>query len=237
MALAKKRVLMVEDDVKTADIVRVYLEKDGYAVTLAYDGQGGLRAARADQPDLIVLDLLLPGLSGTEVCRALRKESRVPIIMLTALTTELDKLLGLELGADDYVTKPFSPRELVARVRAVLRRTLEPASPKRDEKGAGSVIRTHGEVTVNLNQHTVAVRGQEVHLTPTEFRLLAVLVGEPGRAFSRSQLVEKAFGYDYDGLDRTVDVHVLNLRRKIELDPLHPQYIRTVYGTGYKFGA
>ena len=140
MALAKKRVLMVEDDVKTADIVRVYLEKDGYAVTLAYDGQGGLRAARSDQPDLIVLDLLLPGLSGTEICRALRKESRVPIIMLTALTTELDKLLGLELGADDYVTKPFSPRELVARVRAVLRRTLEPASPKRDEKGAGSVI-------------------------------------------------------------------------------------------------
>lgn len=231
MPLVRKRVLVVEDDVKTAEIVRMYLEKDGYSVTTAYDGKEGLNAARADQPDLIVLDLLLPGLSGLEVCRTLRSQSAVPIIMLTALSTEPDKLNGLDLGADDYVTKPFSPRELTARVRAVLRRTTEEGVFR------GPTTLTYGDVTVNLQQHTVVVRGQEVHLTPTEFRILAALIGEPGRAFSRSQLVEKALGYDYDGMDRTVDVHVLNLRRKIELDPYQPEYVRTVYGIGYKFGA
>jgi len=230
MPPVRKRVLVVEDDVKTAEIVRMYLEKDGYSVTMAYDGKEGLNAARTDQPDLIVLDLLLPGLSGLEVCRTLRSQSAVPIIMLTALSTEADKLNGLDLGADDYLTKPFSPRELAARVRAVLRRTVEEGVSR------GPITLTYGDIMVNLQQHTAVVRGQEVHLTPTEFRILATLIGEPGRAFSRSQLVEKALGYDYEGMDRTVDVHVLNLRRKIELDPYHPEYLRTVYGIGYKFG-
>ena len=225
-----KRVLVVEDDVKTADIVRMYLEKDGYRVATAYDGPGGLEAARSDKPDLIVLDLLLPGLSGLDVCRTLRSESDVPIIILTALSTEQDKLNGLDLEADDYVTKPFSPRELVARVRTVLRRTREEALFR------GTETLTQGDVSLELKHHTVAVRGQEVHLTPTEFRILTVLVREPGRVFSRSQLVEKALGYDYEGMDRTVDVHILNLRRKIEPDPYCPQYICTVYAMGYKFG-
>lgn len=241
MPSARKRVLLVEDDAKTADIVRMYLEKAGYSVTTAFDGKQGLNAARTDQLDLVVLDLLLPALSGMDLCRILRRESDVPIIMLTALSTEADKLNGLDLGADDYVTKPFSPRELVARVRAVLRRTSDPSYIPPWEEGNGGRSRgpstlTYSDVTLNLQQHTIAVRGQEVHLTPTEFRLLAALVSEPGRVFSSSQLVERALGYDYDGMDRTVDVHVLNLRRKIELDPNHPQYVRTVYGVGYKFG-
>ena len=230
MSPDRKRVLVVEDDFKTADIVRMYLEKDGYSVITAYDGREGLEAARASKPDLVVLDLLLPGLDGLNVCRTLRNESDVPIIMLTARSTEQDRLNGLDLGADDYVTKPFSPRELVARARAVLRRTPEEAIFR------GPETLTHGDVTLDRRQYTVAVRGQKVHLTPTEFRILTALIREPGRVFSRSQLVEKALGYDYDGMDRTVDVHILNLRRKIEPDPFHPEYICTVYGMGYKFG-
>jgi DNA-binding response OmpR family regulator len=227
----RKRVLVVEDDIKTAEIVRAYLKRDGYDVVTAHDGREGLAAARNDSPDLIVLDLLLPGLSGLDICRSLRSESMVPIIMLTALSTEPDKLAGLDLGADDYITKPFSPRELAARVRAVLRRTAEEkATP------AKNGVLTYGDVSLNLEQCAVMVRGREIYLTPTEFRILAVLVREPGRVFNRTQLVEKALGYDYDGMDRTVDVHILNLRRKIEQDPNHPEYIRTVYGMGYKFG-
>ncbi len=230
MTPAQKRVLIVEDDVKTADIVRVYLENAGYSVVTALDGEEGINAARTTSPDLIVLDLLLPELSGIEVCRAIRNESQVPIIMLTALSTVHDKLTGLELGADDYITKPFSPRELVARVRAVLRRSAEEGDADRADSLA------YGKVLLDLEQCTATVGDQIVHLTPTEFRILAVLVRQPGRVFSRSQLVEKALGYDSEGMDRTVDVHVLNLRRKIEEDANHPQYIRTVYGMGYKFG-
>lgn len=230
MPLAQKQVLVVEDDVKTADIVRAYLETDGYRVVTVHNGEDGLNAARRNPPDLVVLDLLLPQLSGIDVCRALRNESPVPIIMLTALSTERDKLGGLDLGADDYMTKPFSPRELVARVRAVLRRTAE------ENGGRSSESLVYDKLTLDLEQCTVVIGSQTVHLTPTEFRILAVLVREPGRVFSRSQLVEKALGYDYDGMDRTVDVHILNLRRKIEDDPNHPQYIRTIYGMGYKFG-
>jgi DNA-binding response OmpR family regulator len=230
MAAAKRRILVVEDDHKTADLVRLYLERDGYWVLTAYDGSEGLDVAREWKPDLVVLDLLLPGFNGMEVCRTLRNESEVPIIMLTALSTEQDKLGGLDLGADDYVTKPFSPKELVARVHAVLRRTIEDSIysvPSGVERG---------ELKIDFHQHNVKVRERDVHLTPTEFRILAALVREPGRVFSRSQLVDKALGYDFEGMDRTVDVHVLNLRRKIEVDANSPRYVMTVYGMGYKFG-
>ncbi len=230
MATAGQQVLVVEDDFKTANIVRAYLEKDGYRVATVHDGREGLAAARDNPPDLIVLDLLLPGLSGIDVCRTLRSESTVPIIMLTALSTVPDRLNGLGLGADDYVTKPFSPRELVARVRAVLRRAEE----QRDS--GESEILSFGDVSLDLEQCRLSVRGQRAHLTPREFKILTVLMREPGRVFSRSQLVEKALGYDFDGTDRTVDVHILNLRRKIEQDPNRPQYIQTVYGMGYRFG-
>ncbi len=229
MPLAQKRVLVVEDDVKTADIVRLYLERDGYRVSTCHDGTEGLNTARADPPDLIVLDLLMPGLSGLDLCRTLRGESSVPIIMLSALSTEQNKLTGLDLGADDYLTKPFSPRELVARVRAVLRRAPE-------DPLAGAKPLVSGPVSLDPGQRTVSVRGREVHLTPSEFNILAVLLREPGRVFSRSQLVEQALGFDFEGVDRTVDVHVLNLRRKMELDPNRPEHLRTVYGVGYKFG-
>ena len=230
MSASAKRILVVEDDRKIADIVRLYLQRDGHLVTIAYDGAEGLEAARSERPDLVILDLLLPGMNGLDVCRSLRLESRAPIIMLTALGTEQDKLEGLDLGADDYVTKPFSPRELVARVRAVLRRAPE-------STGAGETLQpplTFGELALDLDRHTARVGEAEVRLTPTEFRILAVLMQEPGRLFNRGKLVEKALGYDYDGMDRTIDVHILNLRRKIEAGPDSPQYIRTVYGMGYK---
>ncbi len=229
MPPAPKRVLVVEDDVKTADIVRVYLERDGYQVSTCHDGTEGLNSAQSSPPDLIVLDLLMPGLSGLDLCRILRRESSVPIIMLTALSTEQNKLTGLDLGADDYLTKPFSPRELVARVRAVLRRSPE-------EAPSGAKTLAVGQVSLDPGRRTVSVHGQEVYLTPSEFQILEVLLREPGRVFSRSQLVEQALGFDYEGMDRTVDVHVLNLRRKIELDPNRPEHVRTVYGVGYKFG-
>lgn len=234
MPAVRKRVLIVEDDHKTADIVRLYLERDGYDVTCSDDGKKGLEAVRHSPPDLVVLDLLLPGMSGLDVCRAIRSDFDLPIIVLTALSTEQDKLDGLDLGADDYITKPFSPRELAARVRAVLRRT----SDEDEFPGSQGVTQqlTFEDLTLDLARHVVKVGMGEAHLTPTEFRILAVLMREPGRLFSRSQLVEKALGYDYDGLDRTVDVHVLNLRRKVEPDPNQPRYIRTVYGLGYKLG-
>jgi DNA-binding response OmpR family regulator len=189
-----------------------------------------LAAARESSPDLIVLDLLLPELGGQDLCRILRSESPVPIVMLTALSTEPDRLAGLDLGADDYVSKPFSPRELVARVRAVLRRSSLEVSRR------GSTTLNFPGLSLDLERCTIYLNGEEVRMTPTEFRILAALAREPGRVFSRSQLVEKALGYDYDGMERTVDVYVLKLRRKIERDPNHPEYIRTVYGMGYRFG-
>ena len=229
MAIARRRVLIVEDDHKTADIVRLYLERDGYAVTSVYDGMAALEAARAEPPDLVILDLLLPRMNGLDVCRRLRSECAAPVIMLTALSTEQDKLAGLELGADDYVTKPFSPRELCARVKAVLRRTSE-------SMDALQLPLTYADLFLDPERHVVTVAGIAAHLTPTEFQILAILLREPGRLFNRSQLVERALGYDYEGLDRTVDVHIRNLRRKIEPDPDSPTYIRTVYGIGYKLG-
>ena len=193
----------------------------------AYDGQEALDTARRKQPDLIVLDLLLPELDGADVCRLLRAESRVPIVMLTARSTDDDKLLGLDIGADDYITKPFNPRELVARVRAVLRRSTPEEEPAEDV--------AFGDLTISFRRHEVFVSGRTVNLTPTEFRLLETLVKEPGRAFSRADLLDRAFGYDYDGVERTVDVHIMNLRRKIEPEPGRPRYVATVPGLGYRF--
>ena len=229
MASRRRKILVVEDDPKTSEIIRLYLEGDGYQVLSAYDGAEGLKLALEEDPDLVVLDRLLPGMNGSDVCRAVRNESDVPIIMLTALSTEADKLEGLDIGADDYVTKPFSPRELVARVRVVLRRTTE------DWLYIGSQQLDYGELKIDFPHHKVLVQEKDVHLTPTEFRILAVMARKRGRVFSRTQLVDRALGYDYDGMERTVDVHVLNLRRKIEADSNKPRYIKTVYGMGYKF--
>jgi DNA-binding response OmpR family regulator len=223
--MAGKRVLVVDDDVKTVELVKLYLNRDGYRVMTAYDGIEALRLAREGRPDLIVLDLMLPGMDGLEVCRTLRKESDVPIIMLTAMTTDQDKLNGLELGADDYMTKPFSPRELAARVRTVLRRIP-------GERGPAQV--RHGELTVDFHKHEATLAGRPIPLTSVEFKLLGVLAKEPGRVFSRAQLIEQALGPDFEGFDRTIDVHILKLRRKLEPYPTHPTYIKTVYGVGYK---
>ena len=220
-----KRVLVVDDDVKTVELVKLYLDRDGYRVLSAYDGVEALRLARESHPDLIVLDLMLPGIDGLELCSILRDESDVPIIMLTAKTTDQDKLTGLNLGADDYVTKPFSPRELAARVRVILRRLP-------GERGPDEL--KHGELTVNFLRHEASLAGRPLNLTMVEFKLLGVLAREPGRVFTRAQLIEKALGYDFEGFDRTIDVHILNLRRKLEPAPNHPRYIKTVYGAGYK---
>jgi len=224
--MAGKRVLVVDDDVKTVELVKLYLNRDGYRVLTAYEGVEALRLAREGHPDLIVLDLMLPGMDGLEICQTLRGESDVPIIMLTAKTTDEDKLTGLDIGADDYVTKPFSPKELAARVRAVLRRLP-------GERGPDEIKR--GELNVDFIRHEASLADKPLNLTTVEFKLLGVLVKEPGRVFSRAQLVEKALGYDFEGFDRTIDVHILNLRRKLEPDPNHPTYIKTVYGAGYKF--
>jgi len=224
-----KKVLVVDDDAKIVELVRLYLARDGYQVLTAFDGVEALRLAREAHPDLIVLDLMLPGIDGLKICRALREESDVPIIMLTARATEEERLNGLDMGADDYVIKPFSPRELAARVRAVLRRLPEDSS----QRGPKEIM--SGELMLNMETHEASLAGKPLKLTPMEFRLLAVMAAAPGVVFSRGKLIDKVFGHDFDGFDRTVDVHILNLRRKIESDPEHPKYIRTVYGSGYKF--
>ncbi len=223
-------VLIVEDDPTTTDLVRLYLRRDGYRVLTASDGLEGLNVARESRPDLVVLDLMLPKVDGLTVCQDLREESNVPIVMLTAMVDEEDRLRGLDLGADDYLTKPFSPRELAARVRAVLRRTGKFAA----EQGPRRMSR--GGLTVDVERHTAEVDGRKVKLTPTELRLLAALMQEPGRVFSRDSLINRVFGEDFEGFDRTVDTHVANLRRKLEGSAERPRYIQTVYGTGYRFG-
>ncbi|GIK37469.1 MAG: DNA-binding response regulator [Chloroflexota bacterium] len=228
--MADAKILVVDDDKKTVDLIQLYLEKDGYRVLAAYDGQRALELARQKQPDLIVLDLMLPAVDGLDVCRTLRVRgaSKVPIIMLTARTTEADKLLGLDLGADDYMTKPFSPRELLARVRAVLRRVDE-------AKIQGPPQVRYDDLIVDFVRHEVRLGEEPVHLTPKEFKLLEVLAREPGRAFSRLELLDAVFGFDYEGLERTVDVHVMHLRQKIEPEPDQPRYVITVPGVGYRF--
>ena len=227
--MAAKKVLIVDDDAKIVDLVRLYLNRDGYSVLTAYDGNEALRLAREAHPDLIVLDIMLPGIDGLEICRILRSESAVPIILLTARTTEQDRIIGLDLGADDYVTKPFSPKELAARVRAVFRRIPD------ESFQMGPSELSFDDLKVNFLKHEVTVQGKSIDLTPVEFKLLGVLIREPNRVFSRSQLIERVLGFDFDGFDRTIDVHILNLRRKLEPDSSRPRYIKTVYGAGYKF--
>jgi DNA-binding response OmpR family regulator len=221
-------ILVVDDDKKTVDLIRLYLEKERYQVIVAYDGQEALDVARQRLPSLIILDWMLPKIDGLDVCRILRAELDIPIILLTARSTEDEKLLGLNLGVDDYQTKPFSPRELVARVRIVLRRTSQKA--ERDQPSALHL----GELSIDFAAHEATLRGEIVHLTPKEFKLLETMAREPGRAFSRSELVTLVFGIDYEGFERTIDVHLMNLRKKIEPLPDQPIYLQTVYGVGYK---
>lgn len=221
--------MVVDDDKKTVELIRLYLEKDGYRVLTAYDGRAALELARAQAPDLMVLDLMLPRLDGLDLCQMLRAESDMPILMLTARVTEADRLIGLDSGADDYLTKPFSPRELLARVRAILRRTTSSTNT-----GPGEI---HvGELQLDINRHEARLQGALLALTPKEFQLLVTLARAPGKTFTRLELVEQAFGPAYEGLERTIDVHLMNLRRKIEVDPAKPVYVLTVYGVGYKFG-
>lgn len=225
--MAKEKILVIDDEKNIVELLKYNLEKEGYDVVCAYDGIEAINTARQDRPDLIILDIMLPGQGGLEVCRIIRKETKTPIIMATAKGDEIDKILGLELGADDYVTKPFSPRELVARVKAVLRRT----SSKLDEKDE----LVFDELTINLMKHEVRKNGTEVDLKPKEFDLLKLLTTNPGKVFTRDFLLEQLWGYDYLGDTRTVDVHMRRLRQKIESDPANPRFLRTVHGIGYKF--
>ena len=220
-------ILVVDDEPKIVKLARDYLEQSGFRVATAYDGDTALAAARHERPDLIVLDLMLPGKDGLDVARILRRTSDVPIIMLTARAEEVDRLIGLELGADDYITKPFSPRELVARVRAVLRRV------QGDVQDSG-ILRA-GEVEIDLKGHRVLLNGESVRLTPIEFDLLATLAQHPGQTFTRAQLLDRLHGVAAESYERSIDAHIKNLRRKLESNPTEPRYVQTVYGVGYRF--
>jgi DNA-binding response OmpR family regulator len=222
-----KTILVVDDETKITQLTRDYLESAGFRVLTAHDGLSALTTAKAEKPDLLVLDLGLPKKDGLDVTREIRKESHLPIIMLTARGEESDKLVGLELGADDYIVKPFSPKELVARVRAVLRRA-------ETEPTAAEIIRV-GTVTLDVPRLRASRAEQTIDLTPTEFQLLAALAAQPGRVFTRAQLLDAVRGVAVESYERAIDAHIKNIRRKLEPDPRQPQYILTVYGIGYKF--
>ncbi len=222
------RILVVDDERRIVDIVRAYLERDGYKVLAAYDGKAALELVRREHPDLVILDLMLPEVSGWDVCRTLRQESDTPIVMLTARDDTSDKIVGLELGADDYVVKPFDPKELVSRVKAVLRRYRAGTQTRAD-------LRV-GELSMDVERRSVRHGDRDIELTATEFELLRALMESPGRVFSRMQLLDRVQGDAYEGYERTIDSHVKNLRKKIEPDPEHPRYVVTVYGVGYKLG-
>lgn len=221
-----KKILIIDDEAKIVEICQDYLKAAGFSVITSLDGQGGLDKARKEKPDLILLDLMLPGMDGLDICRELRKEGNTPIIMLTARVEETDKLIGLEIGADDYITKPFSPREMVARVRTVLRRAQgDPAA---------EVIRA-GILTLDRNRFIVEIGQKEITLTPTEFEILATLASQPGRIFSRSQLLMAVRGVAFESYERAIDSHIRNLRRKLEADESGFEWIVTIHGVGYKF--
>jgi DNA-binding response OmpR family regulator len=220
------RILVADDDPKHAQLIKIYLEREGHQVLTVGDGRAALEQARARRPDLIVLDVMMPIVDGLDVCRILRAESNVAILLVTARSSENDMLLGLDIGADDYLSKPVSPRELTARVRALLRRTGAIEGPT-------AVLRV-GDLEVDPGRFEARIRGVPVNLTAKEFGILELLAGEPGRVFTRGQIIDKTFGFEHDVSERTVDAHVVNLRRKIEDNPVEPRYVQTVYGRGYR---
>ncbi|MDN5277360.1 MAG: hypothetical protein PWR01_1325 [Clostridiales bacterium] len=226
-----KKILVVDDEVKIVEVVKSYLESRGYPVDVAYSGKDALDKFEKVNPCLIILDLMLPDIPGEEICQMIRRRSRVPIIMLTAKVDEEDILRGLNIGADDYVTKPFSLRQLVARVEAVLRRVSDDPVP------LSSIISfNNGDLVIDTLKYEVKKNGNTVNLTPSEYKLLMTMIKYPDKTFTREELISMAFGDDFDGYDRTIDAHIKNIRQKIESDPKNPKYILTVYGTGYRFG-
>jgi len=224
-----KKIFVVDDEPQIVKVLKAYLEKAGFQVVTASEGNTALLTFQREKPDFMILDLNLPGMDGLDICRTVRRDSNIPILMLTARVEEADRLIGLELGADDYVVKPFSPREVVARVRTIFRRTM--AEPTKAE------IIQAGELTIDLEQHTVNLAGKAIELTPTEFEILVTLAKQPKRVFSRLQIMEQAQGDAYEGYERTIDAHIKNLRFKLEPNPKKPVYIQTVFGLGYKFEA
>lgn len=223
------RILVVDDDRQIVRLVQSYLQQSGFTVLTAYDGEEALHAIRREKPDLVVLDLMLPGRDGLEITRIVRNDetlAALPILMLTARVEDVDKLLGLELGADDYLTKPFNPPEVVARVKSILRRSSGTLKPP-------AILQIRG-LRLDLDRHAATIDDHPLELTPTEFDLLRLLMQNPDRAFTRGELIEKTVGYGYEGLERTVDSHIKNLRKKIEADPARPEYLETVFGVGYR---
>jgi two-component system, OmpR family, alkaline phosphatase synthesis response regulator PhoP len=224
-----KKIFVVDDEPQIVKVLKAYLEKAGYQVITASNGKAVLPIFRHEKPDFLILDLNLPGMDGLDICKAVRRDSNIPILMLTARVEETDRLIGLELGADDYVIKPFSPREVVARVKTIFRRTTaEPAKP--------NVVQA-GDLVIDLEQHTVNLAGNPIELTPTEFEILLTMARQPKRVFSRLQIMEKAQGDAFEGYERTIDAHIKNIRLKLEPNPKKPIYIQTVFGLGYKFEA
>lgn len=224
------KILAIDDEEKILDVIKAYLEREGYSVFTETNGANAINTFKSLKPDLVILDLMLPGLSGEEICSKIRAVSKVPILMLTAKVEEDDKVYGFSIGADDYLTKPFSPRELTMRVKAILRRT-------KDDMALNDIFSFNdGDLVIDTRSYEVKKSGEIVNLTPNEYKLLTVMAQNPNRVFTRGELIEKVMGYDFEGFDRTIDAHIKNLRQKIEDDPKNPVYIKTVYGAGYKFG-
>lgn len=231
MRHVQRKILVVDDEIKIVEVVKSYLENSGYSVIKAHNGREALEKFYKEKPALIVLDLMLPDITGEDICKALRKISRVPIIMLTAKVDEEDILKGLNIGADDYITKPFSPRQLVARVEAVMRRSNDALVPL-----TSIITFNNGELAIDPMKYEVKKHGEIVNLTPSEYKLLITMVKYPDKTFTREELICLALGEDYDGYERTVDTHIKNIRHKIERDPKNPKYIITIHGVGYRFG-
>jgi two-component system alkaline phosphatase synthesis response regulator PhoP len=229
MAEMSKKIFIVDDEPQIVKVLKAYLEKAGFQVVTASDGKVALATFQREKPDFLILDLNLPGMDGLDICKAIRRDSTVPILMLTARVEETDRLIGLELGADDYVIKPFSPREVVARVKTIFRRTTaEPSKPE--------IIQV-GQIMIDQEQHSVSLAGRAIDLTPTEFEILVTLAKQPKRVFSRLQIMEQAQGDAFEGYERTIDAHIKNIRLKLEPNPKKPVYIQTVFGLGYKLEA